>query len=155
VCVCASSRSVSLNPAILKPCCHRCWRDETRVGHPRTGGHAFWNPVLASAEDQCARRARIWLRTGKSSACETGLGRIGSGDDVVGLTRGFLYAGTRTIVASLWPVDDRAAGELMIAFLPLARPRALQARRAPRRADRARKQPHPFYWAAFQLTGSR
>jgi hypothetical protein len=156
VCVCASSRSVSLNPAILKPCCHRCWRDETRVGHPRTGGHAFWNPVLASAEDQCARRARIWLRTGKSSACETGLGRIGSGDDVVGLTRGFLYAGTRTIVASLWQVEDQATGELMIAFYRslakgLAKRDALRAAQI----EQLRKQPHPFYWAAFQLTGSR
>ena len=52
---------------ILKPRCHWCWRDETRVGHPRTGGHTFWNPELASAEDQYARRSRIWLRTGKSS----------------------------------------------------------------------------------------
>jgi hypothetical protein len=34
---------------------HWCWRDETPVGHPRTGGDAFWNPELASAENQCAR----------------------------------------------------------------------------------------------------
>jgi cytochrome c5 len=39
---------------ILNPRCHWCWRDETPVGHPRTGGHAFWNPELASAEDQYA-----------------------------------------------------------------------------------------------------
>jgi len=59
--VCRSCRPVSLNPAILKPMLALCWRDETRGGHPRTGGHAFWNPELASAEDQCARRARIRL----------------------------------------------------------------------------------------------
>jgi hypothetical protein len=59
-------------------------RDETRVGHPRTGGHAFWNPELASAEDQCARRARIWLRTGKSS--------VGSQRRVCTSSRGLLSA---------------------------------------------------------------
>src|SRR3954452_11208698 len=52
---------------VLKPRCHWCWRDETRVGRPWTSGHAFRIPELASAEDQCARRGRIWLRTGKSS----------------------------------------------------------------------------------------
>src|SRR6185295_10092586 len=42
------------------------------------------------------------------SACETGLGKVANGDDVVGLTRGFLYGGARSVVASLWQVDDRA-----------------------------------------------
>jgi CHAT domain-containing protein len=90
------------------------------------------------------------------SGCETGLGRIANGDDVVGLTRGFLYAGTRTIVASLWQVEDQATGELMIAFYRslakgLAKRDALRAAQI----EQLRKQPHPFYWAAFQLTGSR
>ena len=40
------------------------------------------------------------------SACETGLSRVANGDDLVGLTRGFLYAGSNSIVASLWQVDD-------------------------------------------------
>src|SRR4051812_29570316 len=57
----------SKGSVILKPRCHWCWRDETRIGRPWTSGHAFRNPELASAEDKCARRARIWLRTGKSS----------------------------------------------------------------------------------------
>ena len=50
------------------------------------------------------------------SACETGLGKIASGDDVVGLTRGFLYAGASSIVASLWKVDDRGTATLMNRF---------------------------------------
>jgi CHAT domain-containing protein len=88
------------------------------------------------------------------SGCETGLGRIANGDDVVGLTRGFLYAGTRTIVASLWQVEDRATGDLMIAFYrSLAK--GLSKRDALRAAqiEELGKQPHPFYWAPFQLTG--
>lgn len=87
------------------------------------------------------------------SACETGLGKVTNGDDVVGLTRGFLYAGTRSIVSSLWSVDDRATAALMQAFYSnLA---STNKREALRQAQiKARVTfPHPFYWAAFQLTG--
>ena len=89
------------------------------------------------------------------SACETGLGRIENGDDVVGLTRGFLYAGARSIVASLWQVDDQATGELMKGFYDALR-LGVDNAEALRRAEIAalRRNPHPFYWAAFQLTGA-
>lgn len=87
------------------------------------------------------------------SACETGLGKVANGDDVVGLTRGFLYAGSRSIVASLWSVDDKATAALMQAFYGnLA---SMNKREALRQAQiQARTAfPHPFFWAAFQLTG--
>lgn len=88
------------------------------------------------------------------SACETGLGTINSGDDVVGLGRGFLYAGARSVVASLWSVEDRATSHLMQGFY-----RALASRdkaEALRQAQLATRRsfPHPFFWAAFQLTGA-
>lgn len=87
------------------------------------------------------------------SACETGLGAIANGDDVVGLTRGFLYAGSSSIVASLWKVDDQATSDLMSRFY-----RELEKtdkREALRRAQLAikNKYSHPFYWASFQLMG--
>ncbi len=87
------------------------------------------------------------------SACETGLGKIASGDDVVGLTRGFLYAGSRSIVASLWNVDDEATAALMRVFY--ATLASMNKREALRQAQiKARETfPHPFFWAAFQLTG--
>ncbi len=87
------------------------------------------------------------------SACETGLGKIASGDDVVGLTRGFLFAGSRSIVASLWSVEDRATSELMQAFYENlgAHPKQ-EALRLAQIRTRGRF-PHPFFWAAFQLTG--
>jgi len=87
------------------------------------------------------------------SACETGLGRIANGDDVVGLTRGFLYAGTRSIVASLWSVDDEATAGLMKSFYEnLA---TMSKDESLRDAQRRTRQtfPHPYYWAAFGLTG--
>jgi len=87
------------------------------------------------------------------SACETGLGKIASGDDVVGLTRGFLYSGVRSIVASLWSVDDEATAALMQAFH--ANLAALNKREALRQAQITTRASfsHPYFWAAFQLTG--
>ncbi len=88
------------------------------------------------------------------SACETGLGNISNGDDVVGLTRGFLYAGSRTIVSSLWQVDDLATSYLMTRFYDNLN--VVDKREALRRAQREtlKKFSHPFYWAAFQITGN-
>lgn len=87
------------------------------------------------------------------SACETGLSKVSNGDELVGLTRGFLYAGSRAIVASLWSVDDEATSSLMSEFYANlttanARDALWQAQRETRK-----RYPHPFYWAAFQLTG--
>lgn len=87
------------------------------------------------------------------SACETGLGKVVSGDDLVGLTRGFIYAGSRSIIATLWSIDDKATADLMKEFYEnLAGMGKNEALRQAQIA--ARKQyPHPLYWAAFQLTG--
>ena len=88
------------------------------------------------------------------SACETGLSKIANGDDLVGLTRGFLYAGTSSIVASLWKVDDLATSQLMTRFY--SEMNKTNKREALRDAqlETKKKYPHPYYWAAFQLTGS-
>jgi CHAT domain-containing protein len=87
------------------------------------------------------------------SACETGLGQLSRGDELVGLQRAFLYAGTPAVVTTLWKVDDRASFELIRAFYdrldgagPVAALRQAQL-------DTQRAFPHPFAWAAFGLTG--
>ena len=87
------------------------------------------------------------------SACETAMSAISKGDDVIGFTRGFLYAGSRSIVSSLWKVDDKATRDLMVGFYKRI-PR-MEKDKALREAQLSVKQgyPHPFYWAAFQLTG--
>lgn len=88
------------------------------------------------------------------SACETGLGRVLSGDDVLGLTRGFLYAGSRNVVASQWQVDDAATAELMQRFYGHLKA-GMPMRQALRQAqiETSKAYPHPFFWAAFFLTG--
>jgi CHAT domain-containing protein len=50
------------------------------------------------------------------SGCETGLGKLSTGDELVGLTRAFIYAGTPSVVASLWSVDDSSTARLMASF---------------------------------------
>jgi CHAT domain-containing protein len=88
------------------------------------------------------------------SACQTGLGRVLSGDEVVGLTRGFLYAGARSIVASLWSVDDTATAELMVRFYTnLANHDERESLRLAQIETR-NTHPRPIYWAAFEITGS-
>jgi CHAT domain-containing protein len=87
------------------------------------------------------------------SACETGLGQLSRGDELVGLQRAFLYAGTPAVVTTLWKVDDRASFELIRAFYdrldgagPVTALRQAQL-------DAQHAFPHPFAWAAFGLTG--
>lgn len=88
------------------------------------------------------------------SACETSLGKLTHGDEVIGLTRAFIYAGTPTVISTLWQVDDRASYELMRAFYQQLRAGESKAE-ALRRAQLTtlEKYPHPYYWAAYELTG--
>ncbi len=88
------------------------------------------------------------------SACETGLGKMMGGDEIAGLTRTFLTAGANTVVSSLWKVSDRSTALLMAGFYEGLR-RGLTPARALRESSLAVRaaHPHPFYWAAFIVTG--
>ncbi len=109
------------------------------------------NDGLLTVEELYSLRLNADLVT--LSACETGLSKISNGDDLVGLARGFLYAGTNAIVPSLWSVDDQATSFLMAEFY--ANLKKTNKRDALREAqlETKKKYEHPFYWAAFQLTG--
>ena len=79
------------------------------------------------------------------SACETALGKITQGDDVVGFTRGFLYAGAGSIISTLWRVDDQATKDLMLEFYSkLATMDKCEALRYAQLQTR-KKYSHPFY----------
>lgn len=97
---------------------------------------------------------RLDTRLVTLSACETGLSKVANGDDLVGLTRGFLYAGAGSIVASLWKVDDLATSQLMIRFYREMRQTDKLSALRKAQLETRRKYPHPFYWSSFQLTGS-
>ena len=87
------------------------------------------------------------------SACESALGDVTWGSETIGFARSFLYAGSPTVVASLWKVDDRATAELMGEFYRNLK--TMTKAEALRQAQLVtmKKHPHPYYWAAFQLIG--
>ena len=86
------------------------------------------------------------------SACETGLGKLSRGDELVGLQRAFLYAGTPAVVTTLWKVDDRASYELVRAFYDrLGAAGPVEALRQAQ-LEALHAFPHPFAWAAFEVT---
>ncbi len=91
------------------------------------------------------------------SACSSALGKEIRGEGLVGIVRGFLYAGAQRVVASLWKVDDHATGELMRRFyrhmLEEKRSPAAALRRAQIEMWREGEFRQPFYWAAFVLQG--
>lgn len=91
------------------------------------------------------------------SACQTALGKDIKGEGLVGLTRGFMYAGAARIVASLWKVDDRASAELMKSFYESLLAKQMRPSAALQAAQVAMsKDPRwsfPYYWAAFVLQG--
>jgi CHAT domain-containing protein/Tfp pilus assembly protein PilF len=92
------------------------------------------------------------------SGCRTGLGKEVKGEGLYGMTRGFMYAGSKRVVVSLWDVQDLATARLMSDFyrelLGPKRPNAAAALRAAQIAIwRDRRHQSPYYWAAFVLQG--
>ncbi|MEA2206049.1 MAG: hypothetical protein QOE77_2825 [Blastocatellia bacterium] len=91
------------------------------------------------------------------SSCESGLGKETKGEGLVGLTQAFFYAGTPSLMVSLWKVQDKSTGELMVRFYRHLNNPAFGKAQALRQAQldmiRSGDYSHPYYWAGFVLTG--
>jgi CHAT domain-containing protein/tetratricopeptide (TPR) repeat protein len=91
------------------------------------------------------------------SGCETALGREIRGEGLIGLVDGFLYAGARNLVVSLWQVPDRATAELMARFYGYVLRDSLRPAEALRQAQRSiASEPRwsdPYFWGAFVVLG--
>ncbi len=88
------------------------------------------------------------------SACETNLDNLSEGDEVVGLTRALIFAGTPRVIASLWAIEDEATSLLMERFYThlkdgMGKAEALRQAQIEIRED----YPNPYYWSAFVLSG--
>jgi CHAT domain-containing protein/tetratricopeptide (TPR) repeat protein len=90
------------------------------------------------------------------SACDSGHAVVAPGDEPIGLTRSILCAGARSVLQSLWRLDDRLTGELMLEFYAQLRDgvgRAAALRAAQVRMVNSATHAHPAFWAAFGLVG--
>jgi CHAT domain-containing protein len=127
------------------------------------GADPLGSAILLSPEDGNDGRIEVqeiygWTLTSDLivvSGCETGIGPVSQGDEVVSFTRAFMYAGSPSVITTLWRIDDRVSTLLMESFY-LHRATGMDKAASLRAAqiETMRKFPGPFYWAAYQLTGA-
>ncbi len=89
------------------------------------------------------------------SACQTGKGRMEKGEGILGLARMFFYSGSKSVISTLWPIEDKSTSVFMDSFyrhLLKGRGKA-EALRLAKLEMLATKYKHPFHWAAFVLNG--
>ncbi len=160
----SASRAAALNPAL----------SEYRYLHFATHGlidseRPSLSSLVLSLVDEAGQPQNGFLRANEIynlklpaelvvlSACQTGLGKEVKGEGLIGLTRGFMYAGAARVVVSLWNVNDKATAELMAKFYekmlkegerPAAALRSAQVEMWKQKQWQA-----PYYWAAFTLQG--
>lgn len=88
------------------------------------------------------------------SACETGANVVAPGDELIGLARGFFSAGARSVLLSLWMVDDETTDQMMVDFYQeMTRGRSLSASLRAAQLKMLEERPHPFFWSPFVLVG--
>ena|SRR5215211_7178049 len=91
------------------------------------------------------------------SACQTGVAGSLGGDELTGLAQAFLQAGARSLIVSLWNVEDSSTASLMTAFYSAYRGGADKAQALSQAMTHVREHEewqHPFYWGAFVLMGN-
>lgn len=131
------------------------------AGANRRGSAALDQDEGILTADEIARLNLQGTEWAVLSACDTGLGEIKAGEGVFGLRRAFQIAGARTVIMSLWPVEDESTRDWMRALYEGRLQRKLDTATAVHeanltmlRARRAKGQTtHPFFWAAFVAAG--
>jgi len=87
------------------------------------------------------------------SACETGLGKYSAGDEIIGFYRAFMYAGAKSIIATLWPVSDEATSFLINEFYQSLKKNSLGESLRMAQLKTKEKYPNPANWGGFILVG--
>ena len=94
------------------------------------------------------------------SACQTGIGQLQKGEGMLSLSKGFYYAGARSLINSLWKINDKSTAQLMSYFydnLSEGKPKDIALREAKLKYLRTTEDPylkHPYYWASFVISGN-
>jgi CHAT domain-containing protein len=87
------------------------------------------------------------------SACETGLGKYSAGDEIIGFYRAFMYAGAKSIIATLWPISDEATSFLINEFYQALKKNSLGESLRMAQLKTKEKYPNPVNWGGFVLVG--
>lgn len=138
---------IEQRPAFMHIATHATFRDDNPLFSALNLADGWLTVNDLHSLQQCAPLVTL-------SACETGRNQIYSGDELLGLCRGFLGAGARSLVVSQWVVDDHSTAQLMTHFY-----QNLQAGQPIHQALRQAQlvclatYEHPYYWAPFQVTG--
>jgi CHAT domain-containing protein/tetratricopeptide (TPR) repeat protein len=147
--------------------------DRYRVIHFATHGiidalHPEMSGIILSLVNERGQRQDGYLRLGDIyklklsadvvvlSACSTALGRNMESEGIIGLPRGFLYAGAKSVIASLWKVDDKATAQFMRGFyrrMQRGESPSSSLRGAQLEMSQGQQWSPPFYWAGFVLQG--
>ncbi|MFL5701515.1 MAG: CHAT domain-containing protein [Ktedonobacteraceae bacterium] len=130
-------------------------------GHSRLDAPNFSYVLLADGQLNAIDAFSLELKDCELvtlSGCETGLALSGGGDEQLGLGRAFLAAGARSLVMSLWSVEDNATTELMQIFYQhllhgKSKVEALRAAQCQLLQSSSSNYSHPYFWAAFRLVG--
>jgi tetratricopeptide (TPR) repeat protein len=143
----AGLRENSANADVIHLACHA----QFRADNPQFSSLQLGDGWLTVNE---AYSLRLHCRLVTLSACETGLNTVSPGEELIGLARGFLSAGSPSVLLSLWTVDDEATNNLMVNFYSeLIRLRSPAKALQNAQVELLRSQPHPFFWSPFVLVG--
>ena len=124
---------------------------------PKLSGIVFWEDERSNEEDAVLHIGEIFNLDLESkllvlSACESGLGKYVRGEGIIGMTRGFIYAGAENIVISLWQVADKSTSELMVDFyknILSGNNYSSSLRNAKLRMIKEKKYAYPLEWSPF------
>lgn len=132
---------------ILHLACHGQFRPENPLFSSLHLADGF-----VTVRDICANKLKAELVT--LSACETGLNKIFAGDEILGLARGFLSAGAKSLILSLWTVNDEATTKLMKDFYEiLQRGATIAASLRQAQKNFIERGEHPYFWSSFSMIG--
>jgi CHAT domain-containing protein/Tfp pilus assembly protein PilF len=139
-----------MNRDIIHFLCH----GEFDILDPLSSGVVLNNKKVLTAREIFDMKLNTELVT--LAACQTGINERSPGDELVGLTRAFLYAGASSVIVSLWSVNARSTQELMLEFYKLlkeGKDKATSLQKAQEIIMDKKEYSHPYYWAPFILVG--
>jgi CHAT domain-containing protein len=140
-------RANSTNVDVLHLACHAHFRSDNPLFSSLSLGDEWF-----TARDAYQLKLNCGLVT--LSACETGMNAVAPGEELMGLVRGFLFAGSSTVMMSLWTIDDEATSELMAAFYnELVKTKSPAAALQIAQIKLLKQRPHPFFWSPFVVVG--